>query len=67
MPIPVDIYMALMTAGLISIQEQNAHAYNWWASAVDMEHAPESCQHVIDFSDTTERREGAADEPGEVA
>jgi len=56
--LPVDTFMILMSAGLITIQEQNAHAFNWWESAVDIEHAPDSCQYVIDFSDITEKREG---------
>lgn len=56
--VPVDTFMVLMSAGLITLQEQNAHAHNFWESVLDMEHAPESCQAVIDFSDSTECREG---------
>ncbi len=59
MQIPVDLFMALMCAGRISIQEQNAHSYNFWKAHADLEFHPDSVQKSIDFSDSTEWQEGS--------
>ena len=60
MTLPVDIFIALMNAGFGSVQEQNAHAFRFWEEHVDMEFHADSVQHVIDFSDSTEQREGGS-------